>query len=120
MKLLKSNNKILEIEFNIDEIELLNRVIDVPLHAFGRDELLEKTKIGLDKIESIKRKIQFKDDGKSQILDIIDEDYAILKEIFRISCFIVDPSDMQTMTAYTWDDAVKLQKDMDSIDLLPC
>ena len=115
MKLINKDLNKLAIEFSSDELEILDRVIEVPLSAFGLNELLAKTGLSLDKIKDIKRVIEIVMKENLLILTISIIDYVNLRNIFKISCEIVDKNEMHALTAFTWEDALKMQKSLDSI-----
>lgn len=113
MKILEKNSLMLVMEFSDDEIKLLDRVVEVPLSAFGLNELLEKTKFSLDEIKLIKEKIESCLESKTNILKIEPSQFFKLKTIFKVASEIVDPNEMHAITGYAWDDALKLQSDLD-------
>jgi len=117
MKLIKKSNQLLKIEFSMDELNLLDRVIDVPLSAFGLEQLLEKTKLNIDEIRLIKKKIDYLVEMKSFKATISYQEFINLKKIFKAACNVVDSQEIHPLTGYSWDDATRLQNAIENITL---
>ena len=82
MKLI-NNNKLLELEFSEDELNLFDRIIDIPMSAFGLDQLIVKTKLDIEEIRIIKKKIHSLLEKKSFLLTVSYSEFASLKKIFK-------------------------------------
>jgi len=84
MKLLKNSNQLLELEFSADELNLFDRVIAVPLLAFGLDQLVEKTKLNIDKIRLIKQKINVLLEKNLSFYLLVIQSLLVLKKYLKL------------------------------------
>lgn len=98
------------------EIEIITRVISVPLGAFGLNELIEKT--GLEKKECERLNNIFKENRRNSgatELAISSEDLVKIAQVFAVSAKIIDPIDMHTLVGYSWDEAMSVLKKLNSL-----
>jgi hypothetical protein len=94
-----------------EDLSLLEQVISIPLEAFGLAELLEKTGFKEERIQKLFTPIQdyLKDLKEESIeIEISTEDLNDLIKIYDVSCEIIDPIEMPTITGYSWKDSQQL------------
>ncbi len=78
------------------------------LHFFF-DYIIYQTKLNNDRIEKvIKMVLSQLDKDKVVKLSIDEEDLKDLIEIYRISCDILDPIELPTITGYSWKEAQEM------------
>ncbi|MFA6023718.1 MAG: hypothetical protein WC777_00670 [Candidatus Gracilibacteria bacterium] len=99
-----------------DELEIIIRVIAVPLGAFGLSELIQRTQLSEEECRRISDFIG-SHRSEDEVIEIsIDEnDIILMSKIFDISAEIVDPQEMHTMTGYTWDEARTVSKKLHAL-----
>lgn len=117
MKLLYSSEDILELEFTQDEAILINQVLNVPLLAFGLDDFLLKTSLSKNQIETINNKFRDLSNIDSPLIvgNFKPAEIIILQNAFEIACEVIDQHEMQTLTGYSWEEAISLQKTLKTI-----
>jgi hypothetical protein len=78
--------------------EIISRTINIPLYAFGYDQL-EK----VVSIEEIKKTIE-----KINVDNALDfNDYDIVYRAFLESCHIADKIEYQALTGFSWPEAME-------------
>ncbi len=102
------------VKLNEDELAILQRVISVPLYAFGLEELLQKTQIGKEIILNLVNKLDIIHQSASLEIILDSTELSHLIQIFDVSCEIVDPTEMHTLTGYEWSDAQNLLQKLKS------
>jgi hypothetical protein len=100
------------------ELNIIDQVLSVPLMAFGLKELLEKTQLKKEEIEKlhdiIVGELENKKDNqdKDSVLEFSSDELKKLQTIFRESMDIIDPTEMQTITGYEWEEGLELAEKM--------
>ncbi len=119
MKLIHSSRYLVTLGFTRNELEILNRVLDVPLLAFGLEKFLTKINVPRERIAQINKKIRdtLQDIDKKSISKFIAVDFKrgqiyLLKDAFSAACDIVDEKEIHTLTGYSWRDAIRVQKNL--------
>ena len=104
------------IEFELDELELINRVLNVTLHAFGLDEVIKKTQIQKKEIEQTNNKIKSAIEENRLNIEFDSNELILLAKAFKEACEIIDENEMHTLTGYSWDQAMLLKKDLEKLN----
>lgn len=97
------------ISLSADEIGIMTRVLAVPIHAFGLDKLINKT--GFEKSECVRlidlvKKHNGSHEGVGLTME--HEDFKKLLLQYDVSVEIIDPIEMHTLVAFSWDEAIQL------------
>jgi hypothetical protein len=98
-----------EITLNKAERILLEQVLNLP---FGDDDLVQETRLGKGRIREIIELVQSHLKEKNEVhISIADSDLQDLINIYRVSCDILDPIELPTITGYRWEESqVLLEK----------
>lgn len=99
-----------------DELEIIIRVIAVPLGAFGLNKLIQKSQLSEKECKRIDSFIESHRSKRKEIqLNINQSDVGLMSKIFDISAEIIDPQEMHTITGYTWDESMNVSKKLRSL-----
>jgi hypothetical protein len=104
----------INLTLNKHELLLIDQILNVPLYAFGLEQLLEKTRLEKDSIVELQNIFQI---PIKTAIDAADSEIAISEQnlkdflnVYDVSCEIIDPTEMHTLTGYEWEKSQELSK----------
>lgn len=138
MKIISVNNNTVILELNYDDIDMVIGTLQVPNHAFDAPNFelnIQESQSDVDKLSnSLREFLESKEDYGSfhkSRLDLMDtnrkedyktnlilnkKDFMLLTKAFKeASKFTRENDNFHTMTGYKWDDAIRLQGELDLI-----